>query len=232
MRRHPILRDYFGVYCIVGIFCGLLCLLASCQFPAKRSGLPYPPGFTPSLKGIPQANTPLRAIQRANMALPAPNTTLTCDFGDGPMDGVNIWESLPNGILTLLQTYPPTNVFALWLDPSRPHRLAVTSFRNWPAPYLVSSYIDDSGNMVNTTNFYVESDPAWFVYVPNNCPSIGLFTTTTGLVLCGWNSGTNLEVDSSPDNVHWSEQTHVTSTGAWTYPVDSPQGALFWRSRQ
>ncbi len=147
------------------------------------------------------------------------------------MDGVNLWESAPNGILTLLQAFPATNVFALWLDPSRPHLLAVTSFRNWPAPYVLSSFLDDNGNVITTTNFYVESDPAWFVYCPSNAPNIALFATTNGLLLCGW-CASNLTVQASSDRLTWTNWQAVTNPGPWTLGVDGSQGTMFWRSRQ
>lgn len=230
INRDPWIRDVMFSVMAVVMLCAALAMLASCQFPKPKSPLQaiYPPGWSPSPSNAP--NTPIRAVQRANLALPAPNTTLTCDFGAGPIDGVNLWESAPNGILTLLQAYPPTNVFPVYLDQSRPHRLALTTFTRWPAPFVLSSYIDDSGNVVNTTNFYVESDPAWFIYAPTNCLSIGLFTTTNGLVLCGWNSGTNLQIDSSPDAIQWGEMTHVTSPGQFQIQVDGSQGARFWRT--
>lgn len=215
---------------IMGI--AALVMLASCQFPKPPNPLQaiYPPGWSPSASQ-PQSNA-IRTVLRANIALPAPNVTLTCGFGTGPMDGVNLWESAPNGVLTLLRAYPATNAFPIFLDQSTPHLIAITSFVNWPPPYLVSSFIDDNGNEVDTTNYYRESAYAYMVYVPQGCHNIGAFTMPDGSIqVVGWSPG-NLWLQSSPDQVNWNNVATITNLGAWQVTVDSSQPQMWFRAVQ
>jgi hypothetical protein len=221
----------------VVMLCATLAVIASCRTTTPRPDplqAIYPPGYVSNAIPPPPmlANVPR---PRLSAFLPSPGVpvTMTFDPGQGPADGIHVYRGFNANSMQLIGTWGPTNIFTLNLPTNLPSLVEVHTFINWPSPGVVGSVTLDDGTIENFTNTFYESPGAQMIFVPSNCPAIGLFLMPSGMVLAGWNSGTNLEVQSSADLVNWTEIAHVTTPGAWQIQVDGSQQAMgFWRTKQ
>lgn len=212
-----------------GVLLLMLVILASCT-PISPYTAILPPGA--QSKVVQAQFDAASPVRRAALGLTGSMVTLTCDFGDGPMDGITVRASFQVGNYFLVKAFDPTNVFTVALPTNQPSYVEVRSYVLWPAPYVVSTVTNDDGSTGSVTNFYRESDPSWFIYVPTNCPTIGLFAMPDGTIqLAGW-ATTNLTIQQSQDLTNWQDVGVITNSGAWNMPVDATQVQAFWRTSQ
>jgi hypothetical protein len=192
----------------------LALLLSGCATP--------PPTAVQVQKDLPSP------VQRTALISPVNLVSFTLQMGPGRSDGEHIFWGKKAGAWSNSTNLPVTNQFSLPLDTNSPTLIEVCSFTNLPTP-IVQMFTNDDGTTESITNTFADLRASDIVYVPTNCPRIGLFQTTNGFVLTGW-APTNLTIQQSPDRVHWSEITHVTSVGQFQIQVDSSQPHLWFRT--
>jgi hypothetical protein len=237
MALKPVIRDVAPIYIAAGVFCIALFALASCKTTPPKS--PYS-AIWPGNPVQTQSGANLPVARRLSVVLTPPKIpiSLTFDTGSGPADGIHVYSANTGQSLSLLATFPYTNLFQVNVPTNVPTLIEVRTLINWPPPYLISSYIDENGNEIDTTNTYRETaiggtlTVSDYIFTPTNCASIGLFQMNDGtLQLAGW-ANAPLVIQQSQDLVAWSNVAAITNLGAWQVTVDSSQPHSFWRTSQ
>lgn len=202
--------------------------MASCSHLKPLPAI-FPPGYVP--RAVPSSNA-LKPLLTLAVAQPVPNYTLTADF-NGSYDGTILYELNANGTSNQVATYGFTTAFPVFMDTNRPHLLALTSYRNWPAPGVISCVTNDDTTVDCVTNGYWESQASYFVLVPDHCAAIAIFQLTSNACeLAGWGSnGVVYALETSLDLTTWHSNATVTGTnGAFTILVDGSAQQGFYRT--
>jgi hypothetical protein len=225
-------RDCWVAASTIGGFCAYLFLTVSCIAPAPSPLSPiYPPGWTPTSPTKVTAHLSNRVLSpiKATFAVPRPTVTLTCDFGQGPMDGVHIFYGKQVGQFAAMLTFPPTNQFAVPLDTNSPSFVELRTFVNWPAPGVIDTKTNDDGSTSSVTNTFYESTPADFVFVPTNCARIAPMQYSDHLEIWGWgNAGLIYHILSGPIGAITNDVENIPGTnGSWRHGAQASEGPFF-----
>ena len=218
---------------VLGCCIALFLIATSCQItrpPVSPYAPILPPGYQPTAQVFSNA-----AVRRFAVVLPPPGVLVTNTFDVDPslpFDGVNVYTSLNGKSMTFLAAFGHTNVFAVTLPTNLPSLVEIRTFINWPAPGVIGSFTLDDGTIDNFTNTFYESAGSQFIFVPTNCPAIAIFAMADGSTeVAGWNSGTNLTVQSSSNLQDWLPVAVVTNQGAWQISADATSQNGFWRTQ-